>query len=171
MAIARPWKKWLRPGEWWLRRRMTSVSPQPIVSRQSRCARWLCRRRMLRCLGPPRFTGISSTGDSNRAVGIAAVKTLVGVCCVHRVWIFGQASSCNFIHTAAESIMGPRQLIEAWVEAFNTRDLERIIGFYREDATNHQVPEATDHRPRRYSSNVQARVCARGDGVYSREYL
>ena len=22
-----------------------------------------------------------------------------------------------------------------------------------------------DHRPRRYSSNVQARVCARGDGV------
>jgi limonene-1,2-epoxide hydrolase len=38
--------------------------------------------------------------------------------------------------------MGPRQLIEAWVQAFNTRDLERIIGLYREDATNHQVPEA-----------------------------
>jgi uncharacterized protein (TIGR02246 family) len=37
--------------------------------------------------------------------------------------------------------MGPRQLIEAWVEAFNTRDLERIVGFYREDATNYQVPE------------------------------
>jgi len=38
--------------------------------------------------------------------------------------------------------MGPRQLIEAWVEAFNARDLERIVGFYREDATNYQVPEA-----------------------------
>ena len=36
MAIARLWKKWLRLGEWWLRRRITSVSSQPIVFRQSR---------------------------------------------------------------------------------------------------------------------------------------
>jgi hypothetical protein len=28
-------------------------------------ARWLCRRRMLRCLGLPRFTGVSSTRDSD----------------------------------------------------------------------------------------------------------
>jgi hypothetical protein len=28
-------------------------------------ARWLCRRRMLRCLGLPRFTGVSSTRNSD----------------------------------------------------------------------------------------------------------
>ena len=33
---ARPWKKWLRLGEWWLRRRITKASSQPIVSRQPR---------------------------------------------------------------------------------------------------------------------------------------
>ena len=38
--------------------------------------------------------------------------------------------------------MKPRELIEAWVEAFNQRDVERIAGFYRDDATNHQVPES-----------------------------
>jgi hypothetical protein len=36
MASARYWKKWLRLGEWWLRRRITSVSSQPIVFRQPR---------------------------------------------------------------------------------------------------------------------------------------
>jgi hypothetical protein len=36
MATARFWKKWLRLGEWWLRRRITSVSSLPIVFRQSR---------------------------------------------------------------------------------------------------------------------------------------
>ena len=36
MANARFWKKWLRLGEWWLRRRITSVSSQPIVFRQPR---------------------------------------------------------------------------------------------------------------------------------------
>ena len=36
MASARFWKKWLRLGEWWLRRRIKSVSPQPIVFRQPR---------------------------------------------------------------------------------------------------------------------------------------
>ena len=35
MANARFWKKWLRLGEGWLRRRITSVSFQPIVFRQS----------------------------------------------------------------------------------------------------------------------------------------
>jgi hypothetical protein len=38
-------------------------------------ARWLCRRRMLRCLGLPRFTGVSSTRDSERAVRIAAIRS------------------------------------------------------------------------------------------------
>ena len=36
MASARFWKKWVRLGEWWLRRRTKSVSSQPIVFRQSR---------------------------------------------------------------------------------------------------------------------------------------
>jgi hypothetical protein len=36
MANARFWKRWLRLGGGWLRRRITSVSFQPIVSRQSR---------------------------------------------------------------------------------------------------------------------------------------
>jgi ketosteroid isomerase-like protein len=38
--------------------------------------------------------------------------------------------------------MGRRELIEAGVEAFNTRGVDRIVGFYSEDATNHQLPEA-----------------------------
>src|SRR5260370_4892481 len=36
MANARFWKKWLRLGEWWLRRRIKSISSQPVVFRQSR---------------------------------------------------------------------------------------------------------------------------------------
>jgi hypothetical protein len=36
IANARLWKKWLRLGEGWLRKRITSVSSQPIVSRQPR---------------------------------------------------------------------------------------------------------------------------------------
>ena len=35
MTTARYWKKWLRLGECWLGRWMTSVSCQPIVFRQS----------------------------------------------------------------------------------------------------------------------------------------
>jgi len=38
--------------------------------------------------------------------------------------------------------MRPRELIKAWVEAFNRRDVEAIAAFYREDATNYQVPES-----------------------------
>ncbi len=37
--------------------------------------------------------------------------------------------------------MRPRELIEAWVAAFNQRDAERLARFYSDDATNHQVPE------------------------------
>jgi hypothetical protein len=36
--------------------------------------------------------------------------------------------------------MRPRELIQAWVDAFNSRDVERIAAFYSEDATNYQVP-------------------------------
>jgi hypothetical protein len=37
-------------------------------------ARWLCRRRMLRCSGLARFTDVGSTRDSDRAVRVVAVK-------------------------------------------------------------------------------------------------
>ncbi len=37
--------------------------------------------------------------------------------------------------------MKPRELIEAWVAAFNRRDADRIAELYSEHAVNHQVPE------------------------------
>lgn len=37
--------------------------------------------------------------------------------------------------------MEPRQLVEAWVEAFNRADAEKLASLYSEDATNHQVAE------------------------------
>lgn len=38
--------------------------------------------------------------------------------------------------------MQPRELITAWVEAFNRRDVDALASFYAEDAINHQVAEA-----------------------------
>ena len=38
--------------------------------------------------------------------------------------------------------MQPRQLVRSWVEAFNRADIEALVGFYAEDAINHQVAEA-----------------------------
>jgi limonene-1,2-epoxide hydrolase len=38
--------------------------------------------------------------------------------------------------------MQPRQLVHAWVEAFNRADVDALADFYTEDATNHQVAEA-----------------------------
>jgi SnoaL-like domain len=38
--------------------------------------------------------------------------------------------------------MRPRELVQAWVEAFNRRDIDRLAAFYSEAATNHQVPES-----------------------------
>lgn len=37
--------------------------------------------------------------------------------------------------------MQPRELVQAWVEAFNRRDSDALAAFYREDAVNHQVAE------------------------------
>ena len=37
--------------------------------------------------------------------------------------------------------MTPKQLVEAWVDAFNAADAERLAGFYHDDAVNHQVAE------------------------------
>ena len=38
--------------------------------------------------------------------------------------------------------MNPRQLVQAWVDAFNRADADALAAFYSEDATNHQVAEA-----------------------------
>jgi len=37
--------------------------------------------------------------------------------------------------------MTPKQVIAAWVEAFNAADADRVAAFYAEDAVNHQVAE------------------------------
>jgi limonene-1,2-epoxide hydrolase len=38
-----------------------------------------------------------------------------------------------------------RQLIGAWVEAFNRADVDALADFYSDDAVNHQVAEAPVH--------------------------
>ena len=38
--------------------------------------------------------------------------------------------------------MGPKDIVQEWVEAFNAGDAGRISGCYAEDAINHQVAEA-----------------------------
>ena len=38
--------------------------------------------------------------------------------------------------------MKPRQLVQAWVEAFNRADADSLAFFYSQDAVNHQVPES-----------------------------
>ncbi|MGA2509943.1 MAG: nuclear transport factor 2 family protein [Candidatus Acidiferrales bacterium] len=37
--------------------------------------------------------------------------------------------------------MSPRDVVKAWVEAFNRADVEALTSFYTEDAINHQVAE------------------------------
>lgn len=36
----------------------------------------------------------------------------------------------------------PRQLVQAWVDAFNRADPDALAAFYAEDAVNHQVAES-----------------------------
>ncbi|MBI4913331.1 MAG: nuclear transport factor 2 family protein [Acidobacteria bacterium] len=38
--------------------------------------------------------------------------------------------------------MGPKQLVQAWVEAFNRRDVDALAAMYHPDAVNHQVAES-----------------------------
>lgn len=35
--------------------------------------------------------------------------------------------------------MRPKEVLKAWVDAFNRADVETLAAFYREDAINHQV--------------------------------
>jgi hypothetical protein len=37
--------------------------------------------------------------------------------------------------------LGPRELVQAWVEAFNRADAVALAAMYSDDATNHQVAE------------------------------
>jgi hypothetical protein len=41
--------------------------------------------------------------------------------------------------------MRPRELVLAWVRAFNDREIETLAGFYRVDAVNFQVAEMPIH--------------------------
>ena len=38
--------------------------------------------------------------------------------------------------------MRPKELVKAWVEAFNRADVSTLASFYSESAINHQVAEA-----------------------------
>lgn len=38
--------------------------------------------------------------------------------------------------------MKPRDLVEAWVDAFNRADPDEVAAFYAENAVNHQVAES-----------------------------
>jgi ketosteroid isomerase-like protein len=38
--------------------------------------------------------------------------------------------------------MQPRTLVQAWVDAFNRGDVDTLMAYYSETATNHQVAEA-----------------------------
>lgn len=38
--------------------------------------------------------------------------------------------------------MTPKQLVKAWVEAFNRADADALAAFYAENAVNHQVAES-----------------------------
>jgi limonene-1,2-epoxide hydrolase len=44
--------------------------------------------------------------------------------------------------THPSTIMKPRHLVQAWVEAFNRADVDALGGFYAEEAINHQVAES-----------------------------
>ena len=47
--------------------------------------------------------------------------------------------------TGRRAPMRPRDLVQAWVEAFNRADAEGLAAFYTEDAVNHQVAESPVH--------------------------
>jgi ketosteroid isomerase-like protein len=38
--------------------------------------------------------------------------------------------------------MQPREVVQAWVDAFNRADVEGLAALYADDAINHQAPEA-----------------------------
>ena len=47
-----------------------------------------------------------------------------------------------FEHALAAACLRPRQLVRAWVDAFNRADPDALAAFYAKDAVNHQVAES-----------------------------
>jgi len=43
--------------------------------------------------------------------------------------------------------MRPKDVVKAWVEAFNRADVDALTSFYREGAINYQVAEQSDRVP------------------------
>lgn len=41
--------------------------------------------------------------------------------------------------------MRPRKVLEAWLQAFNANDADRVAALYAEDATNYQVADEPVH--------------------------
>lgn len=41
--------------------------------------------------------------------------------------------------------MRPRDVVKAWVDAFNCADVDTLAAFYTDDAVNHQVAESPVH--------------------------
>lgn len=41
--------------------------------------------------------------------------------------------------------MEPRDIVQAWVSAFNDADLDKLVSLYHPDAVNHQVAEQPVH--------------------------
>jgi limonene-1,2-epoxide hydrolase len=39
--------------------------------------------------------------------------------------------------------MEPKELVRAWVDAFNRGDVDALVSFYEDDAINHQVAESS----------------------------
>ncbi|AWF81663.1 steroid delta-isomerase [Microbulbifer sp. A4B17] len=35
--------------------------------------------------------------------------------------------------------MGPKEVVQGWVDAFNKADVDQVVSFYSDDAINHQV--------------------------------
>ena len=40
-------------------------------------------------------------------------------------------------------MLRPKEVVQLWVDAFNKHDVEAITALYHENATNHQVANAT----------------------------
>lgn len=61
------------------------------------------------------------------------------ICRVERSRGFRAASASSSSRAAA---LGPKAVVESWIEAFNRADVDALASMYAPDATNHQVAES-----------------------------
>jgi limonene-1,2-epoxide hydrolase len=66
--------------------------------------------------------------------------------------------------------MRPKDIVQAWVDAFNRADIEALAALYREDALNHQVAESPVHG-REAIRDMFAREFATADMVCIVEHI